>query len=47
MMLCSVMIFNSVFSLSSLYNNKSNLLTDKIILSDADNEKKKKKVTLL
>ena len=42
MMLCSVMISDDVSSLSSLYNNKGNLLTDKIVLSNADNEKKKK-----
>ena len=41
-MLHSEIISNSVLSLSSLYNNKGNLLTDKIVLLNTDDEKKKK-----
>ena len=38
----SVMTSDSASSLSSLYNLKDNLLTDKIVLSDANKKKEKK-----
>ena len=47
MTLHSVIISDSVSSLSSLYNNKDNLFIDKVMLFDADNEKKKKSDTIM
>ena len=41
-MIYSVTASDSASSLSSSHNYKDNLFTDKIVLSNADNEKKKK-----
>ena len=40
-MLYSVIVSDGASSPLPLYNNKGNLLTDKIVLPDADNKKKK------
>ena len=41
------MTSDSASSLPSLYNNKGNLSTDKIMLLNADNEKKEKDNTIM
>ena len=43
----SVTVSNSASSLSSLYNYKSNLPADKIVLSNIDNKKKKKNIIIM